>query len=343
MTMLRNKYHTVFDFGCSITMYRWVTWSDLIALGVSVERFYKTSLPGGGLRYVYQQLAHVSRNYNLSESDLVLICLPTVDRKDVCNTNDYDQDYHMASWSGKGSINLFEHPATSMSQGHHGEPRINIADMFMENLCYLEQILKLYQNLSCDKLLIHSDPWGYDPVEYLTHNYHYTEHLSAYNDIALDQLMTIAHRLRDQYHDTLAQMSDIISYEEYIIQSHAERSTDSDSLKFVEMDPHPTPDQAYDFVKKHFLNTNHCDIIDSIFDEIMLNFTSTRARTLQQSDYGHAHLQTCDPWYISDNYYYDSTWLFATPEQKQNRIPADICKSFNWPNLTMQEIINDQG
>lgn len=342
MNILPDKYDTVFDFGCSLTMYRWITWSDLIALGVGTNRFYKTSLPGGGLRYVYQQLNHVYQNYDLSESDLILICLPTLDRKDVCNNNDYNTEYTMASWSAKGSIDFNHNPGTSMSQGHHGEPRINIIDMFMENLCYLELILKIYNNIPCDKLIIHSDKYLYDPVEYLTHDNHYLEHLTNYDTDARQQLMILAHRLRDQYSDCLATVKDIISYGDFIIRSHAEKYLDQDMQQFIYYtDPHPAPDQAYEFVKKHFLNHNHCDRIDAEIRTVMENFDLTRSRTLAHSDPQTAHLQTCDPWYASQtDYYYDSSWLFATPEQRQQGNMAEKCKTFNWPNLTMQEMIN---
>ena len=345
MNTLRDSYDTVFDFGCSITMYRWITWSDLIAQATRAKKFYKTSMPGAGLRFIYLQLNHVYTNYELTDSDLILINLPTMDRKDVCNTNDYNIDYTMASWSGKGSIFLTHvdpPPATSMSDGHTGEPRINIADMFMENLCYLKLILELYDKLPCDKIIVHTDPWDYDPVKYMSDNKSYTDHVKKYDSEATEQLMTICQRISDQYRDTLEQISDIINYEEFIIRSHAKRSLPSyDEQKFIQMDPHPAPDQAYEFVKKHFLNHSHCEIIDTDMDEIMLNFESTKALTLKQSNYRDAHLATCDPWYDrEDNFYYNESWLFATPEQRHNRIPADRVKQFNWPNLTMKDMIN---
>lgn len=341
MNTLRDKYDTVFDFGCSITMYRWITWSDLIARGTSARKFFKTSMPGGGLRYVYLQLNHVCQNYDLTDNDLILISLPTMDRKDVCNTNDYKIDYNMASWSGKGSVNLNEDPATSMSEGHTGEPRINITDMFMENLCYLKLILDLYNTLPCDKIIIHTDPWQYDPVKYLSDNKHYSDHIIHYDPVAQLELRKVAERITEQYSDTLAKISDMINYEDYITQSNAKRTFASyDEQRFVHMDPHPGPDQAYEFVKKHFLNSGHCEIIDTDIDEILRNYESTKANTLKKSDYREAHHETCDPWFDSKgDYYYDASWLFATPEQRQNGIYiADICQQFNWPNLTWKDM-----
>lgn len=343
MNTLRDSYDTVFDFGCSVTMYRWITWSDWIALGVKANRFYKTSFPGAGLRYVYLQLNHIYHNYDFTNNDLVLISLPTMDRKDVCNTNDYQIDYNnnIASWSSKGSLHFNEDTATSMSEGHHGEPRINLADLFMENLCYLEQILKLFKMLPCDKIITHTDAWNYDPVKYLELDYHYQNHLSEYDPRAVDELRMTAQRIRDQYSDTLIEISDILSYENFITRSHAERSTDSDTELFVSMDPHPTPDQALEFVKKHFLNHNHCEIIDNDFAEVMQNFDLTKSKTLEGPDCVYAHTQTVHGWLgENDNYYYDFEWLFATPNQRLSRMPTDRCKKFNWPDLTLKDIID---
>jgi hypothetical protein len=329
---LKDQYQTVFDFGCSITNYRWVTWSDLIAKGVGATKFIKTSQPGAGLRYIYQQLKYVSQNYKFTDSDLVLICLPTLDRKDVCLNSDYTL-HNMGSWSCQGSIDFSPQssPATCMSQGHHGEPRIGIFDMFMDNLCYLELILKMFRDLPCDKIVIHTDPWQYDPVKYLETNYHYINHIADYNKHSRYQLIDLCQRLRHQYSDTLDIIPTIIHYEEFFTRIRAEKDPTGE-LEFIDLDPHPSPDLAYEFVKKYFLNNRQTDLIDSDFPVISDNYRTMVAKTMASSDPHSAHQKTCESWTSTQlDHYLNSSWLFATPEQRQQLMTGEVCKTLDWP------------
>lgn len=331
---LKDQYRTVFDFGCSITNYRWVTWSDLIAKGVGATKFIKTSEPGAGLKYIYQQLKYVSQNHNFTDSDLALVCLPTLDRKDVCLNSDYKL-HNMGLWTCRGSIDITPHssPATCMSNGHHGEPRIGIFDMFMDNLCYLELILKMFRDLPCDKIILHTDPWQYDPVKYLETNHHYINHIADYHEHSRNQLIELCQRLRHQYSDTLDTIATIMNYEKFFTHAQAEKDIcdTTSELEFNAMDPHPSPDLAYEFVKKYFLNNRQTDLIDCDFPAISDNYNTVVANTMASSDPQSAHLNTCDPWPNSSHHYLNTSWLFATPEQRQRLITGEICKMLTWP------------
>jgi hypothetical protein len=339
-----KEYQNVFDFGCSLTTYRWVTWSDLIAKSLNAKNFIKTSQPGAGIKYVYQQIKHVSQNYNFTDSDLVLICLPTLDRKDVCHNSDYIH-HNMGLWSCKGAIILDRtdsmSPATCMSQGHYGEPRVGIFDMFMENLCYLDLVLKIVADLPCDKIVIHSDAWEYDPVNYLKMNQHYVEHVSKYLESSQFALQDLVQRLSDQYSDTLDTMTSIVNYEDFVTRKQAEDyvSVSDSGIRFVDIDPHPSPEHACEFVKEYFLNDRQCDIINQDLPAIMDNFTSVVSKTMSSSDPMNAHQNTCQPWPEPQYEYLCDHWLFATPEQRQALMHGNICHKMSWPSEKIQDTI----
>jgi hypothetical protein len=97
--MIKSHYNRVFDFGCSYSCYRWLTWSDIIAINIDPDIIHKHSSSGSGVKHLYFNLQHVCKNQNLDDTDLVLIQIPNMCRMEKImhrswtNMGDFELDY----------------------------------------------------------------------------------------------------------------------------------------------------------------------------------------------------------------------------------------------------------
>ena len=267
-----KEYQRVFDFGCSYTNYKWLTWSDMIALSVNTDNFYKNSLSGAGLKMIYHQLRHQAQS--ITDKDLVLVCLTTMDRYDVYNNYDYTEEAIAINpaWSSNGSVQLKRMAdqapqcGTSFRLGHHGDPAINLFNMFLDNYVYLDLILNLFQSLPCDKVLITTDEHQHDVVEYCKHDGRYDQHISGYLPDNQQNLRRLLFDLRTEYAHTIDLVNQANDYSDFWLRIQAQKPN------FPPLDPHPSPDEAYAFVSERILHHSDQQYLRDIMPVIQDNY-----------------------------------------------------------------------
>ena len=149
--MIKSHYNRVFDFGCSFTCYRWLSWSDIIGLNTDADIIHKHSSSGSGVKHLYFNLQNVCKNQNLGATDLVLIQIPN-----LCRTEKIMQ----RSWTNMGD---FELEYRGFAEAYFPEEfygpqfRFYVLDHFAETMFYLEMIRMIIMSLPCDVEVIQTD------------------------------------------------------------------------------------------------------------------------------------------------------------------------------------------
>lgn len=94
-----KKYKRFFAFGCSMTLYRWPTWADIISQ--EIQESYNFGQSGGGNLFIASQVAEVNQKYKFNKDDLVMIMWSSVAREDryvnqkwLTPGNIYTQNYY---------------------------------------------------------------------------------------------------------------------------------------------------------------------------------------------------------------------------------------------------------
>ena len=75
-----KKYKRFFAFGCSFTKYKWISWADI--LGKSFKESYNFGLPGVGNFYIFAHLIKIINDYEINENDLVIVQWSGLTRED---------------------------------------------------------------------------------------------------------------------------------------------------------------------------------------------------------------------------------------------------------------------
>ena len=345
---INKTYRRVWDFGCSMTYYRWLTWTDFIALTVNADKFVKNSWPGAGTKHVYHQLRHVCANYEFTDQDLVLIALPSMTRKDVLN--DYRNCGSMA-WSSKGDFNFMDtkNLKTSPEYGYFGDFRANIGDVFLDAYSHCEMLIDLFKRLPCDKVIVDTDPFRWkilermgkifdveaDPVfQYLSHMNYYVNDLSENHKKSLVKNLEA---MSSDYARLQLDISTMFNYDLHTVRLQAEKLC-QDNPEFPELlDPHPNPDEAFKFVRDYVCNGEVPDKMTELHREADDNWCEVMRYVFSQPDpsgtlYGD-HIPNCMENNQSDiPVFYDINWQFA--QQGKN-----MGTGSSWPEYSFEEYL----
>ena len=94
-----KKYKRFFAFGCSMTLYGWPTWANIIAQ--EIPEFHNYGQSGGGNLFISCQITEASLRYRFNDTDLIMIMWSGVSREDRYINNNwltpgniYTQDYY---------------------------------------------------------------------------------------------------------------------------------------------------------------------------------------------------------------------------------------------------------
>ena len=74
------KYDRIFAFGCSFTMYAWVTWADI--LNNKYKNVKNLGHVGAGNFYIFNHIIEENLKENFITNDLIMICWSSVLRED---------------------------------------------------------------------------------------------------------------------------------------------------------------------------------------------------------------------------------------------------------------------
>ena len=164
---MNSSYKLSFDFGCSFTNYRWISWSDVIAYDAS-QKHYKGSRSGTGLKYLWFQLTGVlsksGRRKFLGDSNakysdcLFMIQLPSVTRSDVL----YSPREALADWSAMGDWHFIADPHMFFPEEIYGKDKmIWVLDHVCETQTYLKLVIDKICELKseADVIVVNTDRW----------------------------------------------------------------------------------------------------------------------------------------------------------------------------------------
>ena len=346
---INKKYSRVWDFGCSMTSYRWLTWTDFIALTVDADKFVKNSWPGAGVKHVYHQFRHVCANHEFNQDDLVLINLPSMTRKDVIN--DYRTDGSL-SWSAKGDFNFMDTPnlKTSTEHGYFGDTKANISDVFLDAYSHCEMLLDLFRRLPCDKVMIDTDPFGWDITKRIGKTFDisadpvfgYLSHLNYYlSDLPQDHRVSVIKNLESINADYVKLRRDVATmynYDIHTVRSQAEKLCEDDPEFPLLLDPHPNPDEAFTFVRDYLCDGEVPDRLNKLYLNSHDNWCEVMRYVFSQPDPEHTlytdiskyseHAQTDLPIFL------DIDWYFG----QQGKVMGT---GSNWPNYSFEEYLYD--
>tara|TARA_B100000902_G_scaffold397591_1_gene461842 strand:+ start:195 stop:986 length:792 start_codon:yes stop_codon:yes gene_type:complete len=80
-----SEYKRCFTFGCSLTRYKWPTWSDIIKQ--DIPETYNYGKSGAGNLYISNQLVEANLTHNFNKNDLVIVMWSSVTREDRYKKN----------------------------------------------------------------------------------------------------------------------------------------------------------------------------------------------------------------------------------------------------------------
>jgi len=132
--------HTrLFVIGCSFTKWLWPTWADIIAKEHPHLVYYNFGTCGCGNDYIFTMLSQITKEYNIGESDIVLIMWSSFNRVSYYNTYDNSErlqeaiinddarktdkkDIRYSTWSWNSAPDLvgaqaLENPYTNCDRG----------------------------------------------------------------------------------------------------------------------------------------------------------------------------------------------------------------------------------
>lgn len=288
---INKKYHTVWDFGCSFSNYRWLTWTDMIAMNADASVVNKSSFPGSGIKHVYNQLRHVVRNHEFKSDDLVLVNLPSLTRWDIITAHN-----EFIDWSARGDYEM----VTDFNTMHnylvpeiYGNPKFHLADLFLSGHNYLEQTLQLFNQIECDKVIINTDPYGWDIHQRINHDDEaLVSHLNGCYDIQTGKnLLNIFLEIGKDYKNLMPLLDQIPKYYNYILEYQAGKFEELEGTWIPTHDPHPSPKCVYNFVKYYIFDGKDSQkLVDIVTDS-------------------HANWSECWQWIYDNNFDYHKTVL----------------------------------
>jgi len=101
-----SDYKRCFTFGCSITRYRWPTWSDIIKQ--EIPSTYNFAQSGAGNLFIANSITEANLRYEFNKDDLVIVMWSSISREDryLDNTwitpgNITSQNFYSAEWVDK--------------------------------------------------------------------------------------------------------------------------------------------------------------------------------------------------------------------------------------------------
>ena len=338
-----KEYRNIFDFGCSLTSYKWLTWSDMIAVTVQPERFFKTSQPGSGLKMVYHQLRHVAKNRTFTDTDLVLVCLPTLDRYDILNNGEYKlMPDSNRIWSSSGGIALNNYSKeqlhTSFDYGYKGEAKFNLANLFMDSYVYLDLIIDLFKSLPCDKVLISSDIHKHDANKYIW-SQPYQKHISEYHSSYIYAIQERAKQLSTEYQSTIEIANEVVNYDDFYCRLQVQKYGLEYEIKAM-LDPHPSPDEAYAFVCDHIFKNNDHECLSEIMPVIMDNYTQAVEWCMTQPDPHDANHNMANWMENPEKGILDIAWALGDDKVRATGNHNRRIVHHVWPHLSFKDAIH---
>lgn len=114
-----SKFNRLFTIGCSFTHWIWPTWADIIAKNYEIEH-HNYGLPGQGNAYILAMLSQITRKYQLTDTDLVLVMFSSwhriseynaypansVDFKDMLLNNESLKEVSPTCWNWQSGPDL---------------------------------------------------------------------------------------------------------------------------------------------------------------------------------------------------------------------------------------------
>ena len=288
--MIKNSYKRVFDFGCSFTCYRWLSWSDIISINVGAEFINKHSSSGSGVKHLYFNLQSVYKNQDLNANDLMLIQIPNLCR--------LDKIMHR-SWTNMGD---FELEYRDQSESYFPEDmygpqyKLYVLDHFAETMFFLESIRQIIQNLPCDTIVIHTDEFNCDLEERLYNDPRQKlldfskdydpEWCPANHNLFIDSITKII----NDYRDTIEYFKSRTNYRSYI-----DNWVKTSEPKFwLEKhnwlhDPHPSISCSKDFVSL-LLGVDISPMTEKIIDKHITEWRKIIQTFLTDDDLSNQHI-----------------------------------------------------
>ena len=292
-----KNYTRVFDFGCSYSNYRWMTWSDLIAKTISPSQYIRSSAPASGIFYALSQLNHVKHREEFSHKDLVLYQFPAITRLDVLRDNmNYDHN-----WSLKGDFSFTPNMEEIYfdPESGFGISEFNILDHYMKCYSYIRDTFNILEKLPCDVLIIGADEYYYD-LEYVL-NYpdaNLRESLiERLDEISWDLTSKRIPMVVEDNSDTINLINSKPNLRAYINKLRETYfmgydpnngkpiwKTDApDDVNYNMIDGHPSPRIVNDFVQENLL-TEHSDRMDAHAHQHQENYLEIWDKILTSDD-----------------------------------------------------------
>jgi len=75
-------YKRFFAFGCSFTMYHWVTWADIVAYSYPDAKYFNFGVNGGGNQQILSRIMEADQLYKFTKDDLIIVQWTNVARED---------------------------------------------------------------------------------------------------------------------------------------------------------------------------------------------------------------------------------------------------------------------
>lgn len=288
--MIKSHYNRVFDFGCSFTCYRWLSWSDIIGLNTEADIVHKHSSSGSGIKHLYFNLQNVCKNQNLGATDLVLIQIPNLCRM--------EKIMHR-SWTNMGDFELEYRSFSEIyfpEDLYGSEIKFYVLDHFAETMMYLEMIRMIIMSLPCDVEIIQTDEFDCDlearlysdpRQKLLEFSKDYDpEWCPANHNLFIDSITKII----DDYRDTTEYFKKRANYRSYIdswIKS-GDQNTEIDKMNWRH-DPHPSISCSLDFVT-HVFDIDITPKCQSILDKHITEWRHNIQNFLNDDNLSNQHI-----------------------------------------------------
>ena len=151
----------------------------------------------------------------------------------------------------------------------YGSPKFHLADQFMTGYNYLEHTLQLFNQIECDKVIINTDPYGWNMHQRINHSDEkLVTHLNDSYDIQTGKnLLKVFMEIGKEYGNLSPLLDRIPNYSNYILEYQAEKSQELEGGWVTDQDPHPSPKCVYNFIKYYIFDGKDSEkLIDIITD-----------------------------------------------------------------------------
>ena len=260
MKLIDSKPKRFFAFGCSFTKHLWPTWSDIVALDLTVDQYFNYGRGGAGNQYIANTIIQADIDHKITKEDLVIICWTNIFRDDRWadgkwitdgNISNLNRDLAKENMSRTIEYLIKDSATIGLAMGFLKEKGCQVHHLSM---CDLSHTLdQAQQDLSIAKWIDENDEKHYNLI-INKFNSVYSNILPSFYKVVFDnsfkKLIGSAYNYSNDYHPTTLNH---LMYIQKVFDEHAFSLETLDSVKSID-----------GFIQNCYRVTNKNNIVDSL-------------------------------------------------------------------------------